>query len=699
MSDRSAARASISEERPARGNVHQPADALPLILLAAVVMTALVASAVADGASLGAAATAETPPAWRSPDAWLRVAGRLHPLLVHFPIALILAAAMIEVFRAAIRRGPSRTAVTMLAFGLLGAAAAIASGWLNGDFEPRGSQAATMELHRWFAIAGGGVALLAVPLGAVALRSTRAGRSTIAFRGTLLVAAGVIGFAAHLGGSMVYGDGYLLAPLSMSRASSVEAPAIVGSDVDLRPGPGTPTIDPVPLGAALPVEPAGATWRESDLRFTRDVLPILEANCIECHGAGRARASLRLDALEHVLGAEPWVLALDDPASSDLVDRVKRSVDDEGAMPPKGPRLTASQVATIEAWIAAHVAGEARPKSASGPDAASVVPDGQAGRSTGASSDRSQEWTSAQIEAIAFFRARGASIEPVAFGSRLLDVNLALMSPPCDATEFERLAPLLPVTQRLDLAGAGLGDEFASLLSDSPPLQFLDLDRTRLDDRAAGALASLPELETLILTNTSLSDAGLVSLARSPSLRTIYAAGSKVTAAGVAATGSAPSVVLAAPTRPMIVHLIRHAEKQENGDDASLTEAGAARAAALVGALAGEPIRMIIVTQFARTKETAEPIAKVLGVTPTVIEAGRDLETHVSAVIGAIRTLPRGSTVLVVGHSNTVPAIAKALGVADAIVVEEDTYGDLFTVRLDDTAATLHRRESFATKE
>lgn len=709
-----------------------------------VAMIALLATSSAQGAgSVDATATAvpeiaAVSPAWRSADAWLRVAGRLHPMLVHFPIALILAAALIELLRAGFRRGPSRTAVTMLCLGVLGAAAAIGTGWLNGAFEPRSGIGTAIELHRWFAVAGGSVALLAAPFGAIALRRTTSRRMTIVFRATLLVAAGVTGFAAHLGGRMVYGAGYLLAPLSMSRTapSGSDGTAIAAAvERDARATTkASRATDGVDRRETAVHAPAADARLASARAFDAEVRPILELHCVECHGSGRARASLRLDKLEHVLGAEPWVLALDAPPTSDLVARVKRSEDEEGAMPPTGPRLTTEEIATIERWIASHAAAEQRETAgtSTGGSADPVrpsrsSPSGTAGAAVDASAaesaDASGGLTADQVEAITFLRSRGASIEPIAAGSELLDVNLSLMAPPCDAVAIARLAPLLPLTQRLDLAGADVGNEIATLLArldmQALPLRFLDLHRTRIDDGAADALAALPALETLIVTNTGLSDAGVSTLVGSGALRTIYAAGSKVTEAGAATPGAAsdapptpaagaspgaaphrtprvgPRVVLGAPPRQTVVHLVRHAEKGDEGDDPSLTEAGAARAGSLVAELAGEPIRAIFVTPFARTRETAAPIAKALGLTPTVIEVGGDLDDHVRRVVDAIRALPRGSMALVVGHSNTVPAIMRALGVVETITIDEDEYGDLFTLRLDEGAAKMLRQGRF----
>ncbi|MGQ0798970.1 MAG: phosphoglycerate mutase family protein [Pseudomarimonas sp.] len=112
---------------------------------------------------------------------------------------------------------------------------------------------------------------------------------------------------------------------------------------------------------------------------------------------------------------------------------------------------------------------------------------------------------------------------------------------------------------------------------------------------------------------------------------------------------------------PPFVVLVRHAEKQAEpaSDDPELSAAGKQRAQQLAAALQDADIGVIITTQFKRTQATAAPLAKQRGLTPQVIAAGAG-DAHILETAAAVRAQSRG--VLVVGHSNTVTAIAKALG-------------------------------------
>ena len=137
----------------------------------------------------------------------------------------------------------------------------------------------------------------------------------------------------------------------------------------------------------------------------------------------------------------------------------------------------------------------------------------------------------------------------------------------------------------------------------------------------------------------------------------------------------------AAADHPQLVVLVRHAERADApAGDVTLSPAGQARADELAAALAESGIDTIITSHFRRTRDTAQPTARQFGVTPRVIEAGRDTASHVKAVVDAIRQ--GGRSVLVVGHSNTVPAIIGALGGPKMEDLCENEYSNLFTLAL-----------------
>lgn len=130
-----------------------------------------------------------------------------------------------------------------------------------------------------------------------------------------------------------------------------------------------------------------------------------------------------------------------------------------------------------------------------------------------------------------------------------------------------------------------------------------------------------------------------------------------------------------------VVIVVRHAEKAtDDPRDPTLSEAGQSRALALAKALEHTGLDAAYSTQYRRTRLTAEPAAKAAGIEVQVrpIDGG-NASTYAADLARDLRALPAGSTVLVVGHSNTVPGIVAALSGQAAAEMPETEY-DRFTL-------------------
>jgi mono/diheme cytochrome c family protein len=99
------------------------------------------------------------------------------------------------------------------------------------------------------------------------------------------------------------------------------------------------------LVAAEPRLPPPAARR---VDFVKDVRPLFAASCYACHGEKKQKGDLRLDRKKNALGSGAIVPGKS--ADSPLIQRVA-GLDPDQKMPPKGPGLTAEQVAILRAWI------------------------------------------------------------------------------------------------------------------------------------------------------------------------------------------------------------------------------------------------------------------------------------------------------------------------------------------------------------
>jgi len=107
----------------------------------------------------------------------------------------------------------------------------------------------------------------------------------------------------------------------------------------------------VGTSAAAASSPAEATVpAAASIDFARDVYPLLQRACLECHGAKLQEAGLRLDDREEALAS--GTLAAGDPGASELLRRIRLPRGAEGVMPAVGEPLAAEQVELLERWIA-----------------------------------------------------------------------------------------------------------------------------------------------------------------------------------------------------------------------------------------------------------------------------------------------------------------------------------------------------------
>jgi mono/diheme cytochrome c family protein len=108
------------------------------------------------------------------------------------------------------------------------------------------------------------------------------------------------------------------------------------------------------LGARLvQVAPAYRDAQAGGPDFYRDIRPLLESRCYDCHQGSKAKGALRLDRLADALhGGESDGPALvpGRPEDSALLQRIL-SPDEDSVMPPKGGRLSDKEVALLDAWI------------------------------------------------------------------------------------------------------------------------------------------------------------------------------------------------------------------------------------------------------------------------------------------------------------------------------------------------------------
>lgn len=252
---------------------------------------------------------------------------RAHVVMVHFPVALLMVLALIEVLRW--RRKDGAMDQTVLIIAVITAVSSIISVvqglMLAGDGGGDGEHARLLALHKWLGIA---TTVVAVGAAAIALRRQLGDTPglTKLYRALVLPGAILVSLTGHYGGQMVHGDKYLpIMPWEMLQLYQ---------------------------NAAKPADNAPITDLPEKIDFWRDIDPIFKKSCYECHDDKKAKGDLRMDSREAQLkGGEngPSIIPGDSKKSLTMI-RI-RGEGDEEQMPKKKPPLTPREMALVAKWI------------------------------------------------------------------------------------------------------------------------------------------------------------------------------------------------------------------------------------------------------------------------------------------------------------------------------------------------------------
>jgi uncharacterized membrane protein len=432
--------------------------------------------------------------------------GRFHPLIVHFPIALLLLAAVVE-WLASRRRmeGAATLAGLILWLGAISAVLSAMAGLLLGSSGTYAGDAYDRHMVLGLAVAATStVSALMWSLRDRGARWTRVQRVLLAISICMLVPA------AHFGATLTHGEGFL----------SEYAPA------PLRALLGT--------GDAPAVRPTGPV-----VVYDHLVAPALNARCVTCHGPAKVEGGLRLDTATLLLkgGDDGAVVSPGRADASDIVRRTLLPQSHEDAMPPKGHRpLTPSEALLLRWWIDQGARADLTLADADvTPEVAPVVEALVGPLERGGPAMPPGSVPAATKDAIAAVTATGLSVEPVGGETPFLHVHATNGPARIGDAALAPLKGIAPQVVWLDLGGTKVTDTGLAAVASLTNLTRLHLQRTTIGDRGLAHLSKLPRLEYLNVYGTKVSDEGLKALSSMKTLRSLYVWQTGVTAEGIAA--------------------------------------------------------------------------------------------------------------------------------------------------------------------
>ncbi|MEZ4773437.1 MAG: DUF1549 domain-containing protein [Bacteroidia bacterium] len=262
---------------------------------------------------------------------FLTFLGRLHPMVVHFPIALLIVAMLMEMMTLRGKNENFRSAITLLLrLGAVSAVVSVAFGLILHEQESYGGE--LVEYHEWSGIVTMLLSLLAVGLN---YRANSKGLGLNLYRGVLGLSVVALTVAGHLGASLTHGEDYL----------SSTFPGNNDAHDDGKAGE---------LLAEFTSQQSSGAFSPEDLdRLNLEVRAIFAHNCYQCHSKEKSKGDLVLQTKDGVMagGENGPILVAGNADQSEMIRRLLLPRSDEESMPPKGKTLQKDEIELIRLWI------------------------------------------------------------------------------------------------------------------------------------------------------------------------------------------------------------------------------------------------------------------------------------------------------------------------------------------------------------
>ena len=428
---------------------------------------------------------------------WLQVAGRMHPLILHFPITLV----VLFVFQRLVLRRSDNTLLLLAAF--TAALTALMGLFLSKEpgYDP--------DVLFWHKYSGVAVSFLTL-----AWYHWYQRLQTVRFAG-VGVAIGCLAlltFTGDKGADITHGHNFLLAPVSS--ASS-----------------------------------AGKVSLEDAVVFNDMVRPILQNKCMGCHNSSKAKGQLIMETTQLLLkggkNGPVW-----DSSAADfglMMHRVHLPPDDEKHMPPKGkPQLTDQEITILYQWLRHDPTRTIRVAQLPSNDTLYQL---AAAMFKNAQDEDRYDFPSADENTVQKLNTSYRVISPVALNSPGLNVDF--YSPQFFRSgQLNDLEPIARQIVSLDLDKMPVTDADVPAIVRFSNLRTLNLSFTAVTGAGIALLCRLTQLKSLSLSGTPVKVEDIGCLLTMKSLRHLYLWNTAIAPGSIASAAPAASAASASPSSP-----------------------------------------------------------------------------------------------------------------------------------------------------
>lgn len=439
-----------------------------------------------------------------TPSDFILFLGRLHPLVVHLPIGILLLAALAEYASKWTRFEPIKALIHHIwGLGAIGALFAVVFGYflsLSGDYNEE-----IVFWHKW-----SGVLVLILSILCYYLSKKQ---NKIPFNGNLIliiIIAITIFYTGHLGGKLTHGSNYLLeyAPNTIRQ--------LAGMPQKIKPRKKVTVLDSADVYLDL-------------------IAPVMSNRCVSCHNNDKKKGDLDLTSYSELIkgGENGEVIIPGDINKSDFYRRITLSKDHDDFMPSEGkPPLTDNEIKLFAWWISNNAPSQGY--------FAEFKPDSEilanVKRQLGLDKSNILRKTveAPKNEVIDSLCKQGFVINKLMKDNYFLEANFSLSNKEITSRTIESLFQIKEQLIWLNFNGAEISDKHLEQIGQFDNLIKLNLSNTKISDNGLIHLEKLKNLESLNLYNTKVSNGILKTVPKLAQLKRIYLSKSDVTNKNIA---------------------------------------------------------------------------------------------------------------------------------------------------------------------
>lgn len=418
---------------------------------------------------------------------WIQSLGRMHPLLLHIPIGIIVLLVLILFFQKYFDRGALDNLVVFILY--LSSIAAAVTAFMGLVLAGEGGY--NEDLVTAHMITGVALSFLSWLLLVLAVHFP--GKKNV-FNVILLVTFTCLILTGHLGASITHGENFVLQPFMQD-----DETAVVVTD--------------------------------STTLYDAAIYPVLKRKCTSCHNEKKAKGELIMTSLDKfMIGGEdgsPWIAYK--PESSLMMKRILLPEDNDDHMPPSGkPQLTREEIELLHQWIQSG-ADTKTAWTLIGPlDTLRKIADPFIHQAmTLPASEQQYTFESASEETVSKLNTPFLNVSHLSTNEPALKADFFLRQ----AFDKKKLNDLLSVKEQLielNLSNMPVTDEDCKVISQLKNLERLNLNNTDISGNDLSFLKELEKLQSFSVAGTKVNAATLKVVASLPSLKEVFIWNSEV---------------------------------------------------------------------------------------------------------------------------------------------------------------------------